>query len=255
MRRGKEVSGHNKWTNIKQKKGKEDAKRGRIFTKYSKEIIVAVKTGGSDPAMNMRLKTAVEKAKASNMPNDTIDRAIKKGAGELDGVNYEEFNYEGYGPGGVAVYLDIMTDNRNRTAGDIRHIFSKNGGSLGETGCVGWMFDKKGLITIPKDGMTEDELMLYALEAGAEDVVDEVESFEVYTDFGDLQDVRKGLEDEGLHVATSELTMVPQNTVAIEGKQVEQFLKLIDALEDHDDVQNVYSNADISDEEMERIGG
>lgn len=249
------MSGHNKWTNIKQKKGKEDAKRGRIFTKYSKEIIVAVKTGGSDPAMNMRLKTAVEKAKASNMPNDTIDRAIKKGAGELDGVNYEEFNYEGYGPGGVAVYLDIMTDNRNRTAGDIRHIFSKNGGSLGETGCVGWMFDKKGLITIPKDGMTEDELMLYALEAGAEDVVDEVESFEVYTDFGDLQDVRKGLEDEGLHVATSELTMVPQNTVAIEGKQVEQFLKLIDALEDHDDVQNVYSNADISDEEMERIGG
>lgn len=249
------MSGHNKWTNIKQRKGKEDAKRGQIFTKISKEIIVAVKTGGSDPAMNMRLKTAIEKAKASNMPNDTIDRAIKKGAGELDGVNYEEFNYEGYGPGGIAVYLDIMTDNRNRTAGDIRHIFARNGGSLGETGCVGWMFNKKGLITIPKNDMTEDELMLCALEAGAEDVVDEGENFEVYTDVSDLQDVRQGLENEGVQVATSELTMIPENTVAIEGKKVDQFLRLIDALEEHDDVQNVYSNADISDEEMERVEG
>jgi len=246
------MSGHSKWANIKNRKGKMDAARGKIFTKISKEITIAVKQGGADPAINMRLKSALENAKENNMPNDTIERAIKKGTGELAAENYEEFIYEGYGPGGAAVMLEIATDNRNRTAGDIRHIFAKNNGNLGETGCVSWLFEKKGYLEVAKEGLSEDDLMLSAIDAGAEDVRTEADCYEVITAPEDFLAVKQALADQNIEIISAEITMLPKNTIELQGKEAQQMLRLMEMLEDHDDVQNVYTNADIPDAEVEQ---
>jgi YebC/PmpR family DNA-binding regulatory protein len=246
------MSGHSKWANIKHKKGRMDAVRGKVTTKISREITVAVKAGGADPVGNMRLKLALQKAKENNVPKDNIQRAIQKGQGTLEGGNYEEFMYEGYGPGGVAVLLEIMTDNRNRTAADIRHLFSKNGGNLGESGCVAWMFDKKGLFLVDKDAhISEEDLMLLALEAGAEDFKAEDDQYEIVTAPEDWEKVGEVLEKSKIPVATSQITMLPQTTVELTGDDAVKMLKLIDALEDHDDVQEVYANFDIDEAIME----
>jgi len=247
------MSGHSKWSTIKRKKGAADAKRGKAFTKLIKEIMVAARFGGGDINANPRLRTAVLAAKAENMPRDNIDRAIKKGTGELEGVNYEELNYEGYGPGGVAMMLEVLTDNKNRTVADVRHVFSKQNGSLGETGCVSWMFEKKGLMTINKAGVDEDRLIEVALDAGALDVKDTGKEFDVTTSPGHFEEVKKKLEEAGFKCSYGEVTMVPQTTVRLAGKEAEQMLKLMEALEDADDVQKVYANFDIADEEMERL--
>jgi YebC/PmpR family DNA-binding regulatory protein len=242
------MSGHSKWSTIRHKKGAADAKRGKIFTKLIKEIMVAAKMGGGNPEGNARLRAAVLAARAENMPKENIDRAIKKGTGELEGVNYEEFNYEGYAPGGVAVLIDIMTDNKNRAASEVRHVFSRNGGNLGEAGCVAWMFSKKGSITFGKDNVSEDELMEVALDAGAEDVKDQETQFEVVTSMEDFIRVKEAFEARGMQYELAEITMVPQTTVRIEDeKTAQQVLKLMDALEDCDDVQNAYANFDIPD--------
>ncbi|HEX2768457.1 MAG TPA: YebC/PmpR family DNA-binding transcriptional regulator [Geobacteraceae bacterium] len=246
------MSGHNKWSTIKHKKGAADAKRGQVFTKLIKEITVAARLGGGDAEGNPRLRAATDKAKAENMPKDNIERAIKKGTGELEGVTYEEINYEGYGPGGVAVLVEVMTDNRNRSVSDIRSIFTKCNGNMGETGCVSWMFDKKGLIVFPKT-VDFDKLFEASLEAGAEDVTDEGEQFEVITDPINFMEVRESLVKAGFKSDSAEVTMIPQTMVKLEGKQAENMLKLMDRLEDNDDVQNVYANFDISSEEMERM--
>lgn len=246
------MSGHNKWSTIKHKKGAADAKRGKIFTKIIKEICVAAKLGGSDPSANPRLRTAIDKAKGENMPKDNIERAIKKGAGEMEGVNYEEITYEGYGPGGVAVLVEVMTDNRNRTVSDVRSIFTKCNGNMGETGCVAWMFDKKGLIVFPKS-VDFEKLFEAAIEAGADDVVEQDEQFEVVTDPAAFIEVRDALTAAGFKFESAETTMIPQTMVKLEGKQAESMLKMIDRLEDNDDVQNVYANFDISMEEMEKL--
>jgi YebC/PmpR family DNA-binding regulatory protein len=246
------MSGHNKWSTIKHKKGAADAKRGQVFTKLIKEITVAARLGGGDPEGNPRLRAAVDKAKAENMPKDNIERAIKKGTGELEGVTYEEINYEGYGPGGVAVLVEVMTDNRNRSVSDIRSIFTKCNGNMGETGCVSWMFDKKGLIVFPK-AVDFDKLFEASLEAGAEDVTDEGEQIEVITDPVNFMEVRESLVKAGFKSDSAEVTMIPQTMIKLEGKQAENMLKLMDRLEDNDDVQNVYANFDISSEEMERM--
>jgi YebC/PmpR family DNA-binding regulatory protein len=246
------MSGHNKWSTIKHKKGAADAKRGQVFTKLIKEITVAAKLGGGDPSGNPRLRTAMDKAKQENMPKDNIDRAIKKGTGELEGVVYEEIVYEGYGPGGVAVLVESMTDNRNRTVSEVRSIFTKCNGNMGEAGCVAWMFDKKGLIVYPKT-VDFDKLFEAALEAGAEDVSDQDEQLEVVTDPSSFFDVRDALEKAGFKHESAEVTMIPQTMVALDGKNAENLLKLMDRLEDNDDVQNVYANFDISTEEMEKL--
>lgn len=243
------MSGHSKWANIKHKKAKTDAQKGKIYTKFSKMIIVAVREGGPDPNANSRLKDVIEKAKAANMPNENIARAIKRGSGELGGANYEEILYEGYGPGGVAVMLDVMTDNRNRTAAEMRHIFDKNGGNLGESGCVAWMFDKKGLIIIERsDDMDLDEIMMIAIDTGAEDVEEEEDSIEITTSPEDFETVKKALEDNGLTLASAEITYLPKSTVTLSGKDSEKMEKLIEAMEDHDDVQNIYTNYEPVDE-------
>lgn len=242
------MSGHSKWATIKRKKAKTDNQRGKVFTKLAKEIIVAAKQGGADPDGNMRLKTAIQRAKEANIPNDNIQRAVQKGAGSAGGANYEDIVYEGYGPSGVAVMIEIMTDNRNRTAGEVRHLFSRNGGNLGESGCVSWMFDKKGLIVVEKkDTLQEDDLLMAALEAGAEDMKAEEDSYEIYTASQDLDSVKESLLGQGIAVADAEITMIPQTTVSLAGKEAEQMIKLMDALEDHDDVQDVYANFDIDD--------
>ncbi|WP_298273435.1 YebC/PmpR family DNA-binding transcriptional regulator [Geobacter sp.] len=246
------MSGHNKWSTIKHKKGAADAKRGKIFTKLIKEITVAAKLGGGDPNGNPRLRTAVDKAKAENMPKDNIERAIKKGTGELEGVTYEEIVYEGYGPGGVAVLVECMTDNRNRTVSEVRSIFTKCNGNMGETGCVSWMFDKKGLIVFAKS-VDFEKLFESALEAGAEDVADEEEQYEVLTDPSSFIEVRTALENAGFRYESAEITMIPQTMVKLDGKNAENMLKLMDRMEDNDDVQNVYANFDISVEEMEKL--
>jgi YebC/PmpR family DNA-binding regulatory protein len=246
------MSGHNKWSTIKHKKGATDAKRGKVFTKIIKEISVAAKLGGGDPVANPRLRTAIDKAKAENMPKDNIERAIKKGAGGMEGVTYEEIIYEGYGPGGAAVLVEVLTDNRNRSVSDIRSIFTKCNGNMGEAGCVAWMFSKKGLILYDKSADFE-QLFEAAIEAGAEDVAEQDEQFEVTTEPGDFTEVREALEAKGLRHASAEITMIPQTLVVLEGKQAESMLKLMDRLEDNDDVQNVYSNFDISSEEMEKM--
>ncbi|MCQ2560035.1 MAG: YebC/PmpR family DNA-binding transcriptional regulator [Clostridia bacterium] len=240
------MSGHSKWSTIKRKKEKIDNQRGKLFTRLSKDIIAAAKAGGGDPAGNARLKTAIAAAKAANIPNDNIQRAILKATGELAGSNFEEIVYEGYGPSGVAIMLDIVTDNRNRVAGEIRHLFTRNGGNLGETGCVAWMFDKKGLIEVEKEsGISEDDLMLLALEAGADDLKDEDEMFEIYTDPSQLDAVKTALEENGVQIADDRLTMLPQNLISLSEDDAEKVLKLIDALEEIDDVQEVYANFDI----------
>ena len=246
------MSGHSKWHTIKHKKGALDAKRGKIFTKIIKEITVAARTGGSgDVEANARLRKAVNDAKAQNMPNDTIDRAIKRGTGELEGVNYEEITYEGYGIGGVAVLVETMTDNRNRTVAELRHLFSKNGGNLGEAGSVAWMFDKKGLIIVDKEAKSEDELFEIAIEAGAEDMQDEGEVFEIYTSPETYDAVDEAVKKAGIEPQASELSMVPQNYIKLEGDDAKKMLKLYEAIEDNDDVQNLYANFDIDESEME----
>jgi len=243
------MAGHSKWANIKRKKSKVDAQRGKLFTRLSKEIIVAARNGGPDPDNNMRLKAAIQKAKEANLPNENINRAIQKGAGEVEGAAYEEIVYEGYGPGGVAVLLEIMTDNRNRTAGEIRHIFSRYGGSLGETGCVAWMFDQKGLFIVEKsdNNINEDDLMLIALEAGVEDFKTEDDSYEITTAPADFYKVKEVLEDKGLRLAMAEITMVPQTTINLSGNDADMMVKLLETLEDHDDVQNVYTNFELNE--------
>ena len=246
------MSGHNKWSTIKHKKGAADAKRGKVFTKIIKEISVAAKLGGGDPVANPRLRTAIDKAKAENMPKDNIERAIKKGAGGMEGVTYEEIIYEGYGPGGAAVLVEVLTDNRNRSVSDIRSIFTKSNGNMGEAGCVAWMFSKKGLILYDKS-FDFEQLFEAAIEAGAEDVAEQDEQFEVTTETGGFIEVREALEARAFKHSSAEITMIPQTLVVLEGKQAENMLKLMDRLEDNDDVQNVYSNFDISSEEMEKM--
>lgn len=246
------MSGHSKWHTIKHKKGALDAKRGKIFTKLIKEITVAARTGGSgDVDANARLRKAVNDAKAQNMPVDTITRAIKRGTGELEGVNYEEITYEGYGIGGVAVMVETMTDNRNRTVAELRHLFSKNGGNLGESGSVAWMFDKKGYIVVDKDAKPEDELFEIALEAGADDMQTEGDVFEIYTAPENFEAVHEAIKAAGIEPQAAEISMIPQNYTALEGADAKQMLKLYDALDDHDDVQKVYANFDIDESEME----
>jgi YebC/PmpR family DNA-binding regulatory protein len=247
------MSGHSKWSTIKHKKAAQDAKRGAMFTKVIKELTVAARMGGGDVDMNPRLRTAVLKAKAVNMPQDTMQRAIMKGTGELPGVNYEEITYEGYGPGGVAMIVTVLTDNRNRTVAEIRKIFSKNGGNLGESGCVAWMFQKKGLIVVDKDKVDEDELFTIALEAGAEDVRPADAMYEVITSVEDFEPVKQAITTKGIEPSSSEVSLLPQTTVRLEGNQARQLLKLMDELEEHDDVQNVYANFDIPDEVMAEV--
>lgn len=248
------MSGHSKWSTIKRKKGAIDAKRGKIFTKLIKEITVAARMGGGDPDANPRLRTAILAAKSENMPKDNIERAIKKGTGDLEGVNYEEILYEGYGPGGVAVLVETMTDNKNRTVADVRHYFSKSGGNLGESGCVAWMFDKKGVIVVGKDAISEDELMELALEAGAEDVVEEDATFQVITAPEDFNQVVDNIEKAELQHLEASISMVPKNTVDVsEEKTARSLMKLLENLDDHDDVQKVHANFDISDELMEEL--
>ncbi|RJP84183.1 MAG: YebC/PmpR family DNA-binding transcriptional regulator [Desulfobacteraceae bacterium] len=248
------MSGHSKWANIKHKKGAEDAKRGKVFTKVVKEIIVAARLGGGDPATNPRLRGVLQKAKSANLPKDNVERAIKKGTGDLEGSNYEEISYEGYGPGGVAVLVESLTDNKNRTVADVRHIFNKHNGNLGENGCVGWMFDKKGWISVAKEGVDEDTLMMAALDAGAEDVkTDDAAEFEIITAPDDFEAVKAAIEKASIVILDSEVTMLPQNYARIIGKEAEQMIKLMDALDDNDDVQKVYTNADIPDEVMDAL--
>lgn len=248
------MSGHSKWSTIKRKKGAQDAKRGKVFTRLIKEITVAARMGGGDPVGNPRLRSAIAAAKTENMPKDNIDRAIKKGTGELEGEVFEEITYEGYGPGGVAVLVECLTDNKNRTVADVRHYFSKSGGNLGESGCVAWMFDRKGSIVIDKNDISEDELMDFALEAGAEDVVEEENEFQVVTNPDDFETVRETLESKGLKFMEASVSMIPQNVVEItDEKTAKQVLKLLENLEEYDDVQNVYANVDIPDEIMESL--
>lgn len=242
------MSGHSKWANIKHKKGKEDAKRGKVFTKLIKEITVAARMGGGDPGSNPRLRTAIAAAKSENMPKDNLERAIKKGTGELEGVNYEEIVYEGYGPGGAAVIVESLTDNKNRSIADIRHIFNKWGGNIGSSGCVSWMFDKKGLIAVNKEDVDEDMLMETAIEAGAEDVKDEGDTFEVLTAPEDFNTVKEAIDNAKIKHIMAEVTMIPQNMAPLEGTDAEKMLKMMDALDDCDDVQNVHTNADIPDD-------
>jgi YebC/PmpR family DNA-binding regulatory protein len=241
------MSGHSKWANIKHKKARVDAQRGSIFTKMSREIAVAARQGGSNPDTNFRLKIAIQKAKEANIPNDNIQRAIQKGSGEMDGASYEEIVYEGYGPGGFAVLLDIMTDNRNRTAGDIRHLFSKNGGNLGETGCVNWMFEKKAYFVIDcsKESCDEELLMELALDAGAEDVRFDEGLFEITSNPELFEDIEKALSERNIATEQAEITMLPNSTISLSEEDAAQAMKLLEALENHDDVQNVYANLDV----------
>ncbi|MFV9510900.1 YebC/PmpR family DNA-binding transcriptional regulator [Tepidibacillus sp. LV47] len=246
------MAGHSKWKNIMHRKGRQDAIKAKIFTKISKEIFVAVRNGGPDPNVNFKLKLAIQKAKKNNMPSDNIERTIKKALGETDS-NYEEITYEGYGPGGVAVMVQCLTDNRNRTAAEVRHAFNKNGGSLGETGSVTWMFERKGVLIIDKKktDLDEDSIMMMALEAGAEDLKVEEDDYEIYTTPEQFENVKTSLEQQGLEFEEAEITMIPQNTIALTGENAKAMIKLIDALEDLDDVQSVQTNADIDDSEFE----
>jgi YebC/PmpR family DNA-binding regulatory protein len=244
------MSGHSKWHSIKHKKGALDAKRGKLFTKFIKEITVAARSGGGDPNGNARLRKAISDAKAGNMPNDTIDRAIRRGTGEEEGVNYEEITYEGYGPGGVALLIESVTDNRNRTVAEIRHIFSKNGGNLAAAGSVNWMFDKKGYIVVDKAAKAEDELFDVAIEAGADDLRDDEDNFEIITSPENFEKVVSAVKATGVEPQVAEVSMVPQNYVKLEGQDARQMLKLMEALEDHDDVQKVSANFDISEADM-----
>ncbi|MGD8665752.1 MAG: YebC/PmpR family DNA-binding transcriptional regulator [Desulfobacterales bacterium] len=247
------MSGHSKWSSIKHKKAATDAKRGKIFTKLIKEITVAARMGGGDVEANPRLRSAIQAAKSENMPKDNIERAIKKGTGELEGVSYEESIYEGYGPGGAAVLIESLTDNKNRTVADIRHIFSKAGGNMGESGCVAWMFDKKGYIAIENKAVDEEALMEAALDAGAEDIREDDSNFEVITAPGDFEAVKAAIDSAAIPCIVAEVTMLPQSTTFLKGKEAEQMVKLMEALEDCDDVQKVYTNADIPEEVIDSL--
>ena len=246
------MSGHSKWATIKHKKGALDAKRGKIFTRLIKEISMAAKSGG-DPDKNPRLRTAIQAAKAENMPADNIKRAIQRGTGELPGATYEEFQLEGYGPGGVAVLVELSTDNRNRTVSEIRHVFGKHGGNLGEAGSVAWMFHKKGSIIVPKAAAKEDDLMNVVLESGGEDLRDDGESWEIITDPHGYEGVLEAVKKGNYAVTTSEVAMLPQNYIKLEGQQATQMIRLVEALEEHDDVQHVYSNFDVDLKQLEEV--
>lgn len=245
------MSGHSKWANIKHKKARVDAQRGKTYTKIAREIIMAARQGGGDPEANFQLRMAIDKARSMNLPSENINRAIQRGAGAQDGDNYESFTYEGFGPGGTAIIVDLLSDNRNRTASDMRHLFSKNGGNMGETGCVSYMFDRKGVILIDRetDTRSEDDMLLLALDAGAEDLLTEEDNFQVITAPDALESVRRFLHGQGVAIESAELSMLPQIMVAVEGEAAEKVLKLLNALEDHEDSQNVYTNADIAEEE------
>lgn len=247
------MSGHSKWSTIKHKKGAADAKRGKVFTKIIKEITIAARIGGGDPDANPRLRQAIANAKQVNMPLENVTRGIKKGTGELEGVNYEEISYEGYGPGGAAILIDAMTDNKNRTIGELRSVMGKNGGNIGENGCVGWIFEQKGMIVFDAADRDEDELMELALEAGADDLEKKDDQFEIKTAVENFEAVRKAIEDKGIEMEFAELTRIPSNTIEVDEKTGRQLLRLMDLLEDHDDVQKVYSNFDIPEEVMVAI--
>jgi len=250
------MSGHSKWSSIKHKKGAADAKRGKVFTRLTRAIIVAAREGGGNPDMNSTLANAIQKAKDNNMPADTIQRAIKRGTGELEGMTFEQVTYEGYGPGGVAVMVDILTDNRNRSAADIRNIFARAGGNLGATGSVAWMFERRGVILVPKDGgVDEDDLLGIAIEAGAEDMTAEDDQFQIVCDPADLMAVRSTLEENDITFSSAEVTMLPKSTQKLDADTAKKALRLMDALEEHDDVQEVYSNFDIPADVMEQVAG
>ncbi|MCS7241940.1 YebC/PmpR family DNA-binding transcriptional regulator [Candidatus Caldatribacterium sp.] len=247
------MSGHSKWAQIKHKKAKTDLERGKTFSKLIRLITVAARQGGGNPENNPRLRLAIQKAREMNMPQENIEKAIKKGTGELEGVAYEEIVYEGYGPGGVAIMVEATTDNRNRTTAEIRHLFSKHGGNLGETGCVSWVFERKGLISFERGKVDEEEVMAVAIDAGAEDIRSTETTIDVITAPEDFEKVKEAIDRSGLQYAVAQVTMVPKTTVSVEGKQAQQVLSLIEALEDHDDVQEVYANFDIADELLESL--
>jgi len=246
------MAGHSKWANIKHKKAREDAKRGKVFTRLIKEITVAARIGGGDPDANPRLRAAIAAGKAANMPADNITRAIKKGTGELEGVTYEEVTYEGYGPGGVAVIVECMTDNKNRTTPEVRHAFSKYGGNLGENGSVSWMFNKQGYIVIAKDKVDEDTLMEIVLENGGDDVKDEGETWGVYTDTSSFADVREAIEKAGIEVIEANISMIPTTTKKVEGQKLVSLMKMLDLFDELDDVQNLFTNAEFDENELEQ---
>ncbi|TGB04188.1 YebC/PmpR family DNA-binding transcriptional regulator [Halobacillus salinus] len=249
------MAGHSKWSNIKHRKGAQDKKRGKLFMKLAREIYMAAKEGGGDPDTNPNLRQAVDKARSNNMPNDNVDRAIKKATGDLEGVNYEEFTYEGYGPGGVAVMVTVLTDNKNRTAADVRHAFNKNDGNLGENGCVSFMFNRRGFLVIDRstNEADEEEMLLEAIEAGAEDMETTDSHFEIYTEPEAFSEVKQTLEQDGYTFSTSEVTMIPETYTPLDEKGVEKMLKLIDMLEDNDDVSEVYHNLDADEEVLEKL--
>ena len=247
------MSGHSKWSSIKHKKAALDAKRGKMFTRFIRELTIAARSGGGDPNANARLRHAIDGARAVNMPSDNIKKAIQRGTGELEGVNYEELSYEGYGPGGVAILAEAMTDNKNRTVSEVRHVFDKYNGNLGQQGCVSWMFTRKGVILVPQSAIGEDELMEIIVENGAEDMKKEGSSYEITTASEDFDKVHEALKARKLPVESAELAKVPSTFIKLEGKQAEQMLKLVDKLEELDDIQNVWANFDISDEEIEKF--
>ena len=249
------MSGHSKWSTIKRKKAANDAARGKVFTRHTREIITAARAGGGDPESNSRLRTAIAAAKGANMPNANIDKAIKRGTGEIEGATYEEASYEGYGPGGVALFIDTLSDNKNRTVSEVRHLLTKYNGSLGENGCVAWMFDLRGVITIPANGRSEEDVMELVVESGGEDFSQEGDVYQITTSPTELFNVRESLEGQSIAIESAELVRVPQNTVKLEGKDAETMLKLMEALEDLDDVQRVSANFDIPDEVFEAHGG
>ena len=247
------MSGHSKWSSIKHKKGATDAKRGKIFTKLIKEITVAARMGGGDPAANPRLRAAIQAAKAENMPKDNIERGVKKGTGELEGVSYEEIVYEGYGPGGAAILIESLTDNKNRAVADIRHIFSKAGGNLGAAGCVAYMFDKKGYVVVERSAVEEDALMEAAIDAGAEDVLEDGPNFEIITEVNDFEMVKEAIDTASIPTLSAEITMLPQSSQAVTGKEAEQMIRLMEAFDECEDVQRVYTNADIPEEVIDSL--
>ena len=247
------MSGHSKWSSIKHKKAATDAKKGKMFTRFIRELTIAARSGGGDPEANSRLRHAMEGARAVNMPSDNIKKAIQRGTGELEGINYEEFSYEGYGPGGVAILAEAMTDNKNRTVSEVRHVFEKYNGNLGQQGCVSWMFTRKGVILVPQSAIGEDELLEVVLENGAEDMVKQGNSYEITTTTEDFDKVHQALKAKKIPVDSAEIAKVPSTTIKLEGRQAEQMLKLYDKLEELDDIQNVWANFDIADEVIDQF--